>query len=170
MNDEDEHPTATVTVIRGHENRPVAVPEQVVIASERPYRAYLMQQAGHSWQAIALAEEYPNWQAARADVQRYLNEGAELVGDFTRRQLLQMEVDRLNALQQAIWQKAMAGQPQMVNQALAIILSRAKLLKLDQDVRDETEDLKGRTVVVPNDSVGYSATLEQAGKKEVRGG
>lgn len=167
---DDERPTATVTVIRGHEGRPVAVPEDVVIASERPWRAYQLLQSGHSWKAIALAEGYPSWQAARADVQRYLAEGAELVGDFTRRQLLQMEVDRLNELQRAVWDKAMAGQPQMVNQALAIILSRAKLLKLDQDVRDEAEDLKGRTVVVPNDEEGYSASLEQAGRKEITGG
>lgn len=155
-------PETTVLVVRGHDSRPIAVPEDIVLAAERPYRAYMLKQAGHNWETIALAENYPSWKSARADVQRYLDEGSSVIADFTRKQLLELEIARLEQLQQAVWSIAMKGNLPAVNSALSIITTRAKLLRLDQDIRDEDEAMTGRTVVVGTDEDGYRAGLQAA--------
>ena len=155
----------TVLVMRGVEGSPVAVPEDIVVASERPYRAYLLKQGGHSWESIALAEHYPDWKAARADVKRYLEEGSSLISDFSRKQLMELMLGRLDALNMAIWVQAMKGNLPAVNSSLAITAQTIKLLRLDQDVRDDDDDsMAGRTVVVPSDDDGYSEALQVASK------
>lgn len=169
MSEEDSTPKAdrnepntAVLVFRDVAGRPIAVPEDVVIESERPYRAYRLKRAGHNWEVIAMMENYPTWQAARADVKRYTEEGASLVADWRRQELLEMEVSRLDALQAAIWESAMKGNLPAVNSVVSIVVTRTKLLRLDEDIRDDEKELEGRTVVVPNDEAGYSAVLEAA--------
>lgn len=158
MDDDKEH-TAEILVFRNSSGAPVAVPEGVVLEAERPYRAFKYHQQGYEWNKVAEIEGYPSAQAARADVTRYLREGAALVSDFSRRELLSLEIARLNALQAAIWPGAMRGHLPTVVVARDLIMSRAKLLKLDESIDGEEETTGPRTVIVPHDDQGYSEVL-----------
>ena len=164
MNDDDE---TTVLVMRGQSNRPVPIPEGIVLEAERPYRAYLKHQAGHNWHVIAEAEEYSTWQAARADVKRFMDEAASLIADQSRKQMLEESIAMLDALRAAVWDKAVEGSIAHVREAHGLVLSRAKLLRLDQDIRDEENEVAGRTVVIGSDEAGYTAGLEAA--SEIKG-
>lgn len=157
---------ATVLVFRGQNQRPVAVPQDVASAAERPYRAYLKRQAGHNWETVAVAENYPTWQAAREDVKRYMAEAASLIADSSRKELLEESVNMLDALRAAVWDSAVNGNIAAVREAHGLVLSRAKLLRLDQDIRDEEKELTGRTVVVGNDEESYTAGLKAAAEIE----
>jgi hypothetical protein len=155
-----------VLVFRGNDNRPVAVPQDVVIESERPYRAYHLHLRGLNWEQVALQEGYASAEAARYDVRRYLDEGRSLVQDLTRKQLLERELARLDLLQAAVWPKAMEGNLPAVSVAHGLVLSRAKLLRLDQDIRDEPEPgSEGAGVVIGGDERSYSAALEKAAER-----
>jgi hypothetical protein len=159
--DGNEIVAADALVFRGHDNRPVAVPHEVVIESERPYRAYSLALGGLNWEQVALQEGYPSANAARLDVKRYLDEGRSLVQDLTRKQLLERELSRLDLLQSAVWRKAMEGNLPAAGTALSIVRERIKLLRLDEDIRDDDETLTG-TVVVGGDESTYTRQLEQA--------
>ena len=80
-----------VLVFPGSE-RPVAVPEVIVLAAQRPYRAYKAHQSGKSWDEVAEQEKYPSAQSARADVRRYLTEGRALVTEWSRAEQLAIEL------------------------------------------------------------------------------
>lgn len=147
---------------RPGDQRPVAVPPEVVIASERPYRAYQLKVSGARWEDVALAESYPTPEAARADVERYLAEGKSLVEEFRRKELLSLEIARLDALQLALWPLALQGNIAAVNSAMSLVMNRAKLLRLDQDIREDENTIEGRTVVAPVDEEGYAAALRRA--------
>jgi hypothetical protein len=170
VTDEDEEPVIPADslefrhdpmVYRGHDNRPVAVPHEVVIESERPYRAYMLHAGGLNWEQVALQEGYPNRDAARADVRRYLDEGRSLVQDLTRKQLVERELQRLDLLQSSVWRKAMEGNLPAAGMALSVVRERIKLLRLDQDIRDD-DDTLGGTVVVGGDEDSYTRGLEIA--------
>lgn len=156
----------TVVVVRsGVHGRPVAVPAEIVEAAERPYAAYQLRVRGFSWREVAMEMDYPDERAARADVKRYLAEGRALIADITRVEMLQLEVERLNALQSAVWPAALNGHLPSVNAALSIVVQRAKLLGLDQVAEVEAlpgDPSEGRTVIVPAEPGGYLRVLKEA--------
>ena len=148
-----------VMVFRGPD-RPVAVPEEVVLSAQREYRAYLAHQKGMSWAEVAEREKYPSADAARFDVRRYLTEGRALVTEWSRVEMLHIELARLDALQASIWDAAVGGKLPAVALARDLIMSRIKILKLDEAV--DEDETRARTVVVYGDTDSYSAALEQA--------
>jgi hypothetical protein len=156
----------TVVVVRsGVHGRPVAVPAEIVEAAERPYAAYQLHLRGYSWREVAMEMDYLDERAARADVKRYLAEGQALIADTTRVEMLELEVQRLNALQSAVWPAALAGHLPSVNAALSIVVQRAKLLGLDQMAEVEAlpgEQAGARTVIVPAEPGGYLRVLKEA--------
>lgn len=158
-------PAAPVVVFRGHHDAPVAVPREVVLASERPFRAYELHQSGLTWEAVALQEDYPTGAAARADVQRYMREAGDLVKDFTRKELLITHLAALRKLQSACWNQALEGNLPAIAQAHSLIITQTKLLRLDQDTRDDDPGKSG-TVIVPAGDDEYSATLKKIGDKK----
>lgn len=148
-----------ISVFRGPD-RPVAVPEAVVLEAQREYRAYLAHQSGLGWAEVAEQEQYPSAEAARQDVRRYLTEGKALVTEWSRSEMLSIELARLDTLQAAIWDAAIGGKLPAVALARDLIMTRIKVLKLDEAAgEDET---RARTVVVMGDTASYSAALEQA--------
>lgn len=153
-----------VLVMRNAEGRPVAVPHAVVMEADRPYRAYYLHLGGMTWEGIKDLEEYPTISAVKADIKRYLDEGRSLITEFSRAQLMERELARIDVLQAAVWEGAKSGHLPSVNTAHSLIMSRVKLLRLDEDVRDDAADVEGRTVVVPSDDDGYTAVLEAASK------
>lgn len=142
--------------------KPVVVPSEVASAAERPYRAYKKKLDGMTWADIAQEEGYPNQQAAAVDVRKYLEQGKALVTDYSRQQLIEIEADRLDKLQRAIWGLAMQGDLPAVAMSLKIMAHRAKILGLEADQRaGETSDARPVTIVVAPDSESYMAALER---------
>ena len=154
-----EQLAAKVLVFRNGGGEPIAVPDDVVTAAERAYRCHKMRIGGASWDAIALEEKYPNAAAAAHDVKRYLAEGASLVVEKSAREMLTLEVMRMDALQNALWRQAMSGHVPSVTACLSIIVNRARLIGLDPEKMNETAAV---TVVVPVEGSAYMAALQSA--------
>jgi len=150
-----------VLVFRNATGSPVAVPSSVVTEAERAYRCHQMRIQGVSWGEIAQQENYTSAGAAKSDVDRYMAEARSLVVEASAREMLTLEVNRLDALQQAMWTNAMSGHVPSAQLIMNIIVNRAKLVGLDPEKMSEEAD-KARTVVVPDNPDGYLAALQQA--------
>lgn len=167
----DDERLADVLVFRNEVGQPVSVPQTIVLQNDRTYRAYEAHRKGSSWAEIAALESYDNGRQAMYEVQRWLDEGRALISDRTRRDMLQIEVARMDALQAAVWDEAMKGKIPAAQFALQCIVSRVKMLKLDE-MQEGEEDLGGpRTVIVPQDDGGYLEVLERVANEgpDVRG-
>lgn len=160
----DKPPEGKVLVFRGTMGDPIAVPDDVVTASERAYRCYQNRVGGLSWDEIAEIEKYPSAGAAKYDVDRYMREASSLVVESTQREMLVLELHRLDALQHSLWANAMSGHVPSAALCMNIIVNRAKLIGLDPD-RMGAEADRHRTVVVPTEDDGYlSALMAAAGE------
>lgn len=138
-----------VLVLRNEQDRPVAVPDEIVTEAEREYRAYKKHLAGKTWEQIATEEMYADAQAAAHAVKRYLDEGRAVIRDFTRQEIVAAHVGRLSALRAALWEDATtARKPQAVMAVLAIEDRWVKAFGLDQP---DAEDTGTQTVVVPSE-------------------
>ena len=148
----------SVLVFRNEANEPIAVPGEVVTAAERQYRCHLAHMQGDSWALIALNEGYPSAQAAASDVKRYLEEGAALVTEASRRESLALEVARLDRYMRMLDEKAAEGNIIAINAGVNIVMKRSQLLGLlSEDMAVTTT----RTVVIPLDDDGYAAALRE---------
>lgn len=168
--DEDQVPPemiGSVLVFRNKEGQPVAVPDDVVTAAERAYRCYKSNLSGKSWDQIAVEEQYPSASAAKYDVDRYLEEGKALVTSQSMRDMLNLEVARIDALQAAIWPNAMSGHVPSAVFVLNCIMNRAKLTIDPEKLNSDGE--QARTVVVPSTSSGYVAALQKAAGQDTPG-
>ena len=87
---------------------------------------------------------------------------SSLVDNAYKRELLSMELDRLDDLQRAVWQDAINGDLKAVETALKIIQTRAKVLGLD-NVQSAT--VTNNTIVVAGTSEEYINALRQAAQK-----
>lgn len=154
-------PEGTVLVFRNPSGEPIAVPEDVVTKAERAYRCYQARVGGQSWEAIAAAELYPSARACKHDVERYMAEASALVVESTAREMLTLEVNRLDAVQHALWLSAMTGHVPSAALVVTVIMNRAKLIGLDPE-RMGAEINNSRTVVVPQDEDDYLQTLKDA--------
>lgn len=152
----------TVLAFRNEIGQPVVVDQATAMAGERPYRAHQLLLAGYSWDAIAIQEGYANPAAAKYDVQRYKTEGERLVTLHTRQQQLELEVARLDAVQQAFWDDAVNKKHlPSAKMVLDSISLRAKLMGLHtlaESDDDANED--ARTVIIPSND-DYQASLER---------
>lgn len=160
----ESQPTAPslVSIYRNTETgRPVAVPDEIVTAAEREYRAWKSWTSGKSWSAIANEELYDSPQAAAEAVRRYLDEAVAVVKDFTREQVIADHLGRLQALREFLWTGAAAGKTTNVMAILAIEDRWTKAFGLDQV---DAEDTTAQTVVVA--SPEYIANLQLAAEPE----
>lgn len=160
----EERRTHNVLVFRNPAGEPVAVPDEVVTAGERAYRAYQLHLQGMSWEQVAEAEQYADRTAAMYDVRRYMEEAKALVVARSAREMLTLEVARMDALQSALWPSAMRGHVQSAMAVLNVINSRAKLVGLDPEKMNDA-DTKAHTVVVPSGEDGYLAALQEAAQQ-----
>jgi hypothetical protein len=168
--DDVDTESSNVLVFRNGAGDPVAVPTDVVTAAERAYRCYQARIGGMSWNEIARVEGYPTPAAARYDVDRYLSEGSALVVEKSQREMLTLEVYRMDALQHAVWPGAMAGHVPSATLAMNIVMNRAKLVGMDPDKMENRGDQVRTVVVVPPDSAGYLAALQRAAEQGTQNG
>ena len=142
--------------------QPLVVPYGEALKAERPYRAHQLHLRGLSWGQVAAEEGYLNAQAAKYDVDTWLEQGRALVQDSVRRDMLRTEVARLDELQATVWPMAMKGHLPAVRQVMDLVMNRAKLIGLGTFSKsDEDEsDLTPETVIIPGDDTGFVSHLQ----------
>ena len=115
------------------------------LAAARRARAVKLRTAGLTYDQIAKELGYAN----RGTVYRVVSQALrsqtiEAVGE-----LRTLEVERLNSLQSAMWQKAMDGDVPSAMAVVRCIMSRCRLLGLDGPGLLRAEVPRPRTLVVP---------------------
>ena len=129
---------AELPPVRGqHRNR--------ALAAARRARAVMLRTQGLTYDQIATELGY----ASRGTVYHVVSEAlkaqtAEAVGE-----LRSLEVERLDNLQLAVWQKAMEGDVPSAFAVVRCIMARCRLLGLDGPSMLEAGDSRPRTLVVP---------------------
>ncbi|MFB6568378.1 hypothetical protein [Streptomyces noursei] len=114
----------------------VASKAQQAFTAERRAKAIKMKIDGASYSEIAAALGYASRSAAHMDVKRSLEKHVIEEG-LAIEAWRELELARLDTLQQAIWDKAMSGDPRAIEAALKILDRRAKLLGLDSAIKLE---------------------------------
>lgn len=122
---------------------------------EKSRLAYTMRQDGKSWYTIAKVLGVSE-STIKTSVSRAMEEAAAMISTESKRQLLALEVDRLDRLQETVWMDAMRGDLQAVRTAIQVILARAKVLGLDA-IPDTS--ITNNTLVVTGSSEEYVAAL-----------
>lgn len=119
-------------------------------------RAHQLRREGRSWWDIAEILGITEYAANRLVADR-IAAAAELVDEHAKRELLTMEIDRLDTLQNAIWGDAVNGDRAAVETCLKIIQTRSKILGLDQATGQQVTN---NTIVVPGNPSEYIAALK----------
>ncbi|MEE6264885.1 hypothetical protein V2E29_04390 [Streptomyces diastatochromogenes] len=114
----------------------VASKAQQAATAERRAKAIRMKIEGATYTQIADALGYASRSAAHMDVKRSLERHVVEEG-LAIEAWRELELARLDTLQQAIWDKAMSGDPRAIEAALKILDRRAKLLGLDSAIKLE---------------------------------
>lgn len=135
--------------------------EQMQRENERALAAYQMRASGKSWWDIAEALGVSEGQAASL-VAHKISAAARLVDEGYKRHLLALEVERLDRLQETLWDRALGGELRAVDTILKIITTRAKILGLENAV---ASTVTNNTVVVAGNSDEYIAALQKAVRK-----
>lgn len=155
---------AKVLAFRNADKEPVVVPTAVATEAERAYRCYKMRIGGKSWGEIADEEKYPSAAAAKADVDLYLAEARSLVVEKSAKDMLTLEMARLDAMQAYLWPGVVMGTIPAITEARHIIMSRARLaVALGQGLAESQDG--AHTVVIGGTSGNYVGTLQEAAGK-----
>lgn len=117
-------------------------------------QAYEMHVAGHSYYEIGVALGLAENDSRRLVVDT-IRAAAAMVDRATKEELLELEVARLDALQAAVWTDAMDGNVRAGEQAMRLIMARAKLLGMDETAIANTVN----AVVVPASQEQYAQAL-----------
>jgi hypothetical protein len=144
---------AKVLAFRNADKEPVVVPTAVATEAERAYRCYGMRIGGKSWSEIATA--------AKTDVDRYLAEGRALVVESSAKDMLTLEISRMDALQNYLWGFVQSGSIPAITEARHIIMSRAQLVVALGGGLDKAKD-GTQTVVIGGTAQNYLGTLQEA--------
>ncbi|MEY9937305.1 hypothetical protein [Streptacidiphilus sp. MAP5-3] len=109
---------------------------QQTATAERRRQAVQLRISGHSWQEIADLLGYSSKGAACTDVRRALEKAVEKLS-IPLEAHRQLEMDRLDAMQNALWDKVLEGDTKAIDTSLKLMDRRAKLLGLDAPQRHE---------------------------------
>ena len=103
-----------------------------VIMGDKSEQAYELKKQGKTWGEVARIVGYDSPAAARVETTRWLTAEETAESAERREEILEMELERLDSLLNAVWDDAMQGDTKAVDSALRVINTRAKLLSLDQ--------------------------------------
>ena len=116
---------------------------------ERIAFAHNMRLAGKQWEDIASICGYSSSVSARLAVRSWMQKSATELEQVTRSEHLVMELDRLDALQDAVWDSAMDGDKKAMDSVIRIIALRARILGLDNITSEVNTSVQ--TIVVSQD-------------------
>jgi orotate phosphoribosyltransferase-like protein len=119
-------------------------------------KAYRMRKRGASWWDIA-EELKITEEAASTLVRHKIREAAALVDRGAKLELLQLEIERLDEMQWAVYDKATKGDLKAVETVLKIQAQRVRFMGLDTD-----DNLDATTIVVSTDPTEYIRALKEA--------
>lgn len=123
---------------------------------ERAHAAHQLRLSGKRWHEVAAKAGYANAATANVEVRAFLQRAALSRDIALREEALELEMDRLDALQEVAWGAAMSGDLKAIDSCLRIMGHRAKLLGLEY--RDEAQAT--RTIVVAGTTEQYVRTLK----------
>ncbi|TQF04770.1 hypothetical protein E6W39_24255 [Kitasatospora acidiphila] len=103
---------------------------------ERRRAAVELRIQGKSWQEIADLLGYDSKGTACNDVRRALQKAVQALA-VPMEEYRQLELDRLDKMQDALWPKVLEGDTKAVDTTLRLMDRRAKLLGLDAPTRTE---------------------------------
>jgi hypothetical protein len=136
----------TLSTGKKRPRKPLMSSPAVIARNERAQRAVDMRRAGVSFDAIARALGYASSGHAHTAFMTYMREYPRESIDDAR----QVELDRLDQLQAAIWQQCLASgssnQHWAIDRMLKISDQRARLLGLNAPVRQEVSVITESTV------------------------
>lgn len=121
-------------------------------------KAYSMRLAGVKWWDIS-EELKINETKIKSAVAERIAEVAEMVDYHEKRMFLSLELDRLDALQAAMWDEAMEGKVSAVQTVLAVMDRRAKWLGFAEP--EKAQAITTNTIVIPGNSHDYIAALQR---------
>lgn len=116
--------------------------------------AYKLRQSGMSVFEIAERLQITE-HVVRSGLDITLKSAAEAMTHGAKEDLLHLELDRLDSLQQSLWQDAMGGNTRAVDSILKVMDKRHKLLGLEA----KTEQTTNQAVVIAGDD--YLAGLKR---------
>lgn len=119
-------------------------------------QAHQLRTEGASWFEIA-EELRVTEDVASTLVANRVRAAAALVDEGSKRQILSLELERLDVLQRSVWTTAITGDTRSIDTALKIMAARAKLLGLD--VGMNANQVTNNTIVIPGNPVEYVAAL-----------
>lgn len=122
---------------------PMSAQRRVAVA-ERHTQAVQLAASGLSYDVIAEQLGYTHRSAARKAVVGALRARTVEAVD----ELRELEVQRLDSLQRALWERALGGEQRAVDSVVRIIMTRAKLLGLDRPDAG-AEGVRDRVVLDP---------------------
>jgi hypothetical protein len=109
---------------------------QQTVTAERRRAAVQLRISGKSWQEIADLLGYSSKGAACTDVRRALESAVKKLS-IPLEAHRQLELDRLDAMQNALWADVLDGDTKAIDTSLKLMDRRAKLLGLDAPQRHE---------------------------------
>lgn len=118
--------------------------------------AYRMRLAGTPWSIVAKANGYPTANAAVTAVSRYLQKAAQAMSAQQQQEMLQMQIDRYEAVL-AKWWKRMDGGDE---KAAAIVLRTLERLDRVLRVTDGDVSISQETIVISADPDEYVKQLQ----------
>ena len=132
--------------------------EDVRTKEDLAYRAYQMRMAGDTWAEIAQRLGYRTGVTARDAVETLIDKASRVISEQQKENVLNLELDRLDALQAAVWGMALGGDLKAVDSVLKIMSHRARLLKLEESEKSTTN-----TDIVTGET--YAESLKELAKK-----
>lgn len=126
---------------------------------DKAYQAYQLHLGGESWIEVASRLGYESAKTAEVTARKYVQRAAMGMDMAKREEVLNTEMDRLDALQAAVWPTAMLGDTKAVDSVLKIMGHRAKLLGLDL-VLAAGGTVNHNTVVVQGDTQEFIRSLK----------
>ena len=136
-------------------------PELVILGEvfeSRAVQAYLMKQAGHTLREIADDLGYATDEEVAHAIKERLKTEAKHITSAGRAGLLQLEIDRLEALHKAYWRGALAGDRE---DAKFVLQVADRLIKLTQLDSLDTATQQARVLVVSGSEQDYVEKLKE---------
>lgn len=137
-------------------------PEPYVFGPE--HRAHELRLSGKTWKEIAEQTGYSSPVLAAAAVATYLQRTALEQSETARREQLQLELDRLDAVQFSWWAAALTGDEKAANVVLKVMAQRARLLGLEDHDKMATTT---RTVIITGTPAEQVAQLRATVQSEI---
>ena len=123
------------------------------------YRAYQLNLGGKSWDEVARLTGYANAKTAQVRVRQYITQAAVEMDMARKDEILQLEMARLDVLQDAHWDSAISGDDvKSAEFVLKVMDRRAKLLGLDL-LSQTSGTVTNNTVVVQGDTKDFIRSL-----------